>query len=72
MKALIEAIIWLAANVLGGWLVATNLFLVGRLGLAAAGILTILVAWTWLVWVLASVIRRNVHSRRATAAERRS
>lgn len=60
MKAFIEAIVWTALNVLGGWLVVVNLFEVGRLGAAAAGFLVILSAWVWLAWtVVAAILRKR-------------
>jgi hypothetical protein len=63
MKNIIEAIIWVTMNLVGGWLVATNLFQVGRLGAAAVGILILAAAWVWLLWVLVSFIRRGVENK---------
>ena len=69
MKALIEAILWLATNLFGGWLVAKNLFEVGSLGAAAVGMLLILIAWLWLGWALGSAIKRSLGDRRVKGSE---
>ncbi len=65
MKAIIEAVAWTLLNALGIWLVAANLFQVGRLGAAAVGLLIILSAWTWLIWVLGGVVKKRLHAGRS-------
>ena len=65
MKAIIEAILWIAANILGIWLVAENLSMVGRLGAAATGILILLVAWSWMVFVAIRALSQRIMARRA-------
>lgn len=61
MKALIKALIWALSNVVGGWLLYENLFHVGKLGIAAVGLLTLMAANAWLAWNIATLIRGKVH-----------
>jgi hypothetical protein len=65
MKALLEAVTWILLNIMGGWLIATNLLEVGRLGVAAVGFLILIVAWGWLVATIVAGLRRRVVLRRS-------
>ncbi len=69
MKPFIVAIIWLGANLLGAWLVATNLLQVGTLGVALVGMLVILLAWVWLVHAAITVTRTSAHTLTAERSE---
>ncbi len=65
MKAIVEAALWVVANMLGVWLVVENLSEVGRLGAAATGFLILLVAWSWIVFVVIRALKEKVLARRA-------
>jgi nicotinamide riboside transporter PnuC len=57
MRVLAQTATWIACNVLGVWLVATNLSALGNLGLALIGFLTLFLSWFWLAWKVASALR---------------
>lgn len=61
MKALIKAVIWALFNILGGWLLYENLFHVGKLGVAAVGLLILMAANVWLAWSMVALIRGRAH-----------
>ena len=65
MKALLEAVAWILLNILGGWLIATNLLEVGRLGVAAVGFVIVIMAWGWLFASIVTGLRRRAVLRRS-------